>query len=65
MEKETSTSLWELVLATCDREPDFCLCVRAVIAALDSRTDAPFLVNLSQVADRYVYMWNTCFLHTG
>ena len=51
MEKGRSTELWELVLATCDGEPKFCLSVPMVAAAMDSDRE-PFLVELSYLTDR-------------
>ena len=51
MEKGRSTELWELVLATCDGEPKFCLSVPMVAAAMDSNRE-PFLIELSYLAYR-------------
>ena len=51
MEKGRSTELWELVLATCDGEPKFCLSLPMVAAAMGSNPE-PFLVDLSCLTDR-------------
>lgn len=55
MDRETSAELWNLVLTGCDKEPDFCLSVGMVTTVLNSRGGEPFVVDLSQVADRYLF----------
>ena len=52
MNRETHTNLWELLLATYDREPDYCLSVPVVTASLRSRKEEMFLIELSHIADR-------------
>ena len=54
LDRPGTGALLELLLALCDREPDYCLCVGTVLAALNSRSDAPLTLELSQLSERYV-----------
>ena len=54
LDKLGAGTLLELVLAVCDREPHYCLCVGTVLAGLNSRSDVPLVVELTEISERYV-----------